>query len=361
MKNCHVKVPGKLFWAGEYAVTKSQQKALVAAVDAFLKLEIEASDQNEVISDLAAEKLTWSRTNAGKIVSTSLGADKFELIWEGIRLAERYLQAKYPDLELGSYRLRIKSQLHDQEGHKYGLGSSGAVLVACLWGILQAFSDIPESPSAADRLKVFKLAAIAESRLKMKGSFGDLAAASHGGLLLYQNFDRKWFRRAKKTTGQDVLKLLDSDWPGLTIQSLAFPDDWAFYAFWVGQEASTEKLLKRQQTQLSQDFLDQSQELVEALAQDLEKGDFTNFNRHLSANQDLIEDQLQSQGSYYASPALEEVVNSAREAGLAAKVSGAGQGDCAIAIAPNRSSAQTFLEEAQAKGLNHLDLKIYFV
>ncbi|KAA9302092.1 MULTISPECIES: phosphomevalonate kinase [Aerococcus] len=360
MKACQVTVPGKLFWAGEYAVTQSQQKAIVAAVDAFLCLEIEASDQNEVISDLAEERLTWSRTNAGKIVSTSQGADNFSLIWEGIRLAEQYLFAKYPEIDLGHYRITIKSQLHDPNGQKYGLGSSAAVLVACLRGILQAFSDIQEPLSEEDRLKIFKLAAIAEARLKMKGSFGDLAAASHGGLLLYQNFDRSWFRRAKKTTGQDVLKLLDKNWPGLLIQSLVFPDDWAFYAFWVGQEASTEKILTQQKALLDQTFLAQSQNLVEALSHDLEAEDFSSFAKHLSANQDLIEDQVQSQGSYYASPALNKVINLARQAGLAAKVSGAGQGDCAIAIAPNRASGQAFLQEAQAAALTHLDLDLYY-
>ncbi len=43
-----VKVPGKLFVAGEYAVTEPGQPSIVIAVDRYITAVIQESDKNEI-------------------------------------------------------------------------------------------------------------------------------------------------------------------------------------------------------------------------------------------------------------------------------------------------------------------------
>ena len=69
------------------------------------------------------------------------------------------------------YSLSITSELDDaKRGIKYGLGSSGAVVVATI----QAVLDFYKTPRTS--LLVYKLSVLTNLRLSQRGSFGDIAA-----------------------------------------------------------------------------------------------------------------------------------------------------------------------------------------
>src|SRR5699024_6947572 len=79
--------------------------------------------------------------------------------------------------------LIVKSELADENGIKYGLGSSAAVVVSVVEAILTRFmSKVPQ------RSLVFKLAAIAHVKTQGSGSGADIAASVYGGLLRYASY-----------------------------------------------------------------------------------------------------------------------------------------------------------------------------
>src|SRR5690625_6487725 len=75
-------------------------------------------------------------------------------------------------ITLDNITLTIKSELDDESGVKYGLGSSAAVVTSVISALLTQF--LPEEPSA---MLIFKLAAISHVKTQGSGSGADVAAS----------------------------------------------------------------------------------------------------------------------------------------------------------------------------------------
>ncbi len=73
----------------------------------------------------------------------------------------------------------------DSNGHKYGLGSSAAVLVSVI-KVLNEFYDMKLSS-----LVIQKLAVIANMKLQSLSSCGDIAVSVYSGWLAYSTFDHE--------------------------------------------------------------------------------------------------------------------------------------------------------------------------
>ena len=56
-----VRVPGKLFLAGEYAVVEAGYPALIAAINRFLTVSVEESSQGSVTSSQQGLTVAWQR------------------------------------------------------------------------------------------------------------------------------------------------------------------------------------------------------------------------------------------------------------------------------------------------------------
>ncbi|MFH7203439.1 phosphomevalonate kinase, partial [Staphylococcus aureus] len=128
-----VKAPGKLYIAGEYAVTEPGYKSVLIALDRFVTATIEEADQYKGTIHSKAlhhNPVTFSRDEDSIVISDPHAAKQLNYVVTAIEIFEQY--AKSCDIAMKHFHLTIDSNLDDSNGHKYGLGSSAAVLVSVI-------------------------------------------------------------------------------------------------------------------------------------------------------------------------------------------------------------------------------------
>ena len=182
-----IKTPGKLMIAGEYAVLEPYQPSIVTAVDRFIHTTLEKTDTNLLsLHDFNLINLPW-KFEQNKI-HFQFENEKLAFVQAAMLVTLRYLSEK--GTEIKPVHIHVRSELQDETGIKYGLGSSAAVTVAVVRGLLTYL--LPKQPSSD---LVFKLAAIAHVTTQGSGSGADIAASAYGGMLQYASFQAEWLLR----------------------------------------------------------------------------------------------------------------------------------------------------------------------
>ncbi|MFI3161763.1 phosphomevalonate kinase [Streptococcus suis] len=351
-----VKIPGKLFLAGEYAVVEAGYPAVIAAVDQYLTVTIETSDRGLLHSSQQADLyLTWERKENEIFIQDD---HPYALIETAMQLTEEYLMAKGYACH-GTYSLSVQSDLDDQaSGAKYGLGSSGAVTVATVKALLTYYGH------QVDALLTYKLAALTQTKLGMTGSFGDLAASSFGGLIAYHSLDRSWL--LGKMAELSLLDLVESDWKGLSISPIQLPQGLDLLVGWTGSAASTDSLVSQMESQKSQaekeqihvQFLADSKICVEQLIVACQTNDLVSARQALAQNRKLLQDFARGMGLVIETPQLSQLCDLAQTYGAVAKSSGAGGGDCGICLVDSKEQKVAIEKAWQQAGILPLQLKI---
>jgi phosphomevalonate kinase len=191
--------------------------------------------------------------------------------------------------------------------YKVGLGSSAAATVVAVAAGL--------GPSAAPE-RIFRLARDVHRRVQGSGSGIDVAASAHGGMVRYR---------------PDVPEPLGApDRPPVLV--------------WSGQAAATGPRVARYRAWKDRRwFVEESAALVEAFP-----GDPIPSLRRARA---LLSRMAREAGVDWATPALDRIAELAEAHGGAAKPSGAGGGDVAIALLPDPEAQAAFLAACTAEGL----------
>lgn len=354
-----VKVPGKLYLAGEYAVVEAGYPAVIAAVDQYLTVTIETSDRGNLHSSQQADLyLMWERKDSQVHIKSD---HPYALIETAMQVTEAYLTAKGHACQ-GYYSLAVQSELDDQiSGAKYGLGSSGAVTVATVQALLAYYGY------QSDPLLTYKLAVLAQTKLGMTGSFGDLAASSFGGLVAYYSVDRTWL--SGKIAEQSLLEVLEADWQGLSIQSIQLPQGLELMVGWTGRAASTDKLVqeatsKKSQSDkegLHQDFLIASRACVEGMIEGCRTGQVAVVEEAIVTNRQLLQDFAVKMGMVIETAKLSQLCQLAIENGAVAKSSGAGGGDCGICLVRTQDQKKAIHRAWQEADIQPLPLAIAYL
>jgi phosphomevalonate kinase len=327
------RAPGKLFVAGEYAVVEPGNQAILVAVDRYITVTVTEAGSAE----------------ADVVIDSDLGSREVRLRWRGGRLtggdgrtphvvsavetvAELLTEHGLPVPPLS---MSISSTLHEN-GRKYGLGSSGAVTVATVDAVA-SYCGLRLTPEER-----FRLAMLATARLEPKGSGGDLAAGTWGGWIAYRAPDRTRVLDLARVRG--TAEALRAPWPGFSVRRLPAPAGLSFQVGWTGSPASTEALvsgLHRRNWRGSashQKFVATTADLVQAAVTALESGDGPALLHEIRrARQELarLDDEV---GLGIFTPALTALCDAAEAVGGAAKPSGAGGGDCGIALLDDRAA-----------------------
>ena len=165
-----VKTCGKLYWAGEYAILEPGQLSLIKDIPIYMKGEIAFSDSYRIYSDMF-----------DFAVDLTPNTD-YSLIQETIALMNDFLADRGQTLRPFSLEIRGKME---REGKKFGLGSSGSVVVLVVKALL-ALYDI-----TVDQELLFKLASAVLLNRGDNGSMGDIACIVAEELVLYQSFNRQ--------------------------------------------------------------------------------------------------------------------------------------------------------------------------
>lgn len=340
-----ISVPGKLYLAGEYAVTHPGQSALIAAVDRFITITL--TDNADFI--LESDKLGTLINPLHKEISAI--APSWRLMYVTLQQIINLNQAKF-DKSTPPFKISVQSQL-DQNGTKLGLGSSGALVVGMLQAANQHFNW------QLTQLELFKLAVLTMLDLPnfAKGSMGDVATASYGGVIFYQNFDRAELALLREHNS--LLDQLSQPWSKLSIQTVNWPTNWQFNVGWTQKAASTQSRLNSTSQKALKPFLEQSTKLVQTLRLALEEADFNQAVATIRKAQQLLLNYTDANGVNYLTPALKQLLAIADKYQLPTKISGAGGGDNGYAITHDQLNQTQLLKSWQAVGILPLDLTIW--
>ncbi|GAA3615568.1 phosphomevalonate kinase [Secundilactobacillus similis DSM 23365 = JCM 2765] len=352
-----VKAPGKLYIAGEYAVVEAGFPAIIVALDQFVTVSIQAADQiGSIVSSQYQENSIYWRREDGEMVFDNRD-NPFHYILSAIKVTEDY--AKTLEKPLGIYHLTVESDLDSHDGRKYGLGSSAAVTVATIKALCK-FYDLP-----VDHDKLFKLAAIAHFTVQGNGSLGDIAASVYGGWIAYHSFDREWLKLAQKNYAFDTL--LDMDWPGLNVELLTPPAGLKLLVGWTGSPASTSHLVDRvalnkaKQQGDYQRFLENSKACLKRMINGFREQNLKAIQAEINVNRDLLNQLDQFTHAHIETPLLQKLCDIAQTFGGVAKTSGAGGGDCGIAIIDQKNDISKLLASWQAHQIIPLNFNVHHV
>ncbi len=336
---------GKLYLAGEYAVVDPGGMALLAGVDRYVSVSAYHVDSpvGRIFSRYyPSEGRTFSisgQSRAGNRRIISSDWDRRDIVAAALEMAYAVVtdRGQVPQV----LDLVIESGLDDEaSGRKYGLGSSAAVNVAVIDAVLQAHE------CHVSRLELFQAAYLAATLSGQSGSGGDLASASHGGVVRYRRPELA--HKPSPDCGDDLqpwAALVGTEWPNLELEHREDLPGLQLAAGWTGQPASTEAQLKRteatQPIDSKEAFITQAAEVVQRLWQtwqDEPKEILDTWRSEFARFRELLAQYGQLKGITIETKQLATLTNIALEFSAAAKSSGAGGGDCGIALLPEEQS-----------------------
>ncbi|MCI1220020.1 MAG: type 2 isopentenyl-diphosphate Delta-isomerase [Bifidobacterium sp.] len=363
--------PGKLYIAGEYAVVEHGHPAILVAVNRMLTVRVSQRDGG--LTDGAQSEPAVGARSVGNI--RSQGHDEAAVTWHrderglcvpdderpgaaylvsAIRCVEELVCAAGMGLRV--FDIDVTSDLDDISGSKYGLGSSAAVTVAAMRALL----DFYGLGAAFEPMKQYKLAFVIACRAGNVGSGGDLAASVFGGCIRFCSPDRDWIGHRLSNTA--LSELIRMPWPGLSVTRLqVFGDEAEIHhgdssagaqsgtsnrsavlrllVGWTGKPASTADLVTNVQHHSTdererryREFLEHSDRCVDALCEALTRSDMAAIREQIAQARELLRGLSSLTGTLIETPRLTALIEAATAHGAAAKSSGAGGGDCGIAI-----------------------------
>jgi phosphomevalonate kinase len=208
--------------------------------------------------------------------------------------------------------------------HKLGVGSSACTAV----GIIKAialFHDITLSDE-----ELFKHAALGHYQAQNKlGSGFDIAAAAAGKPIIYTSYDTS--QVSIETQTRSTLK----------IKPISLPSNWLWAVGFSGKSANTPELIKIFKTAQEKDShfeesLRHIEAIVQSLAAAIEQNNIVEAMKQIQKNQHLLDILSELCGNVLTTVPLKQMIDLATAQGAAAKFSGAGGGDCVIALCPTQ-------------------------
>jgi len=297
-----IRAPGKVILMGEYAVVDGSA-GVVMSIDRYADLRLEPHTHGR---DTRSDLVSFAREEA----SALLGID-----------ASRTTAV-------------VESSAFHCGNVKLGLGSSAAVTVC---SVASVFHEAGEDVGLdATRRRMWEVArGIHNSFQGVEGSGIDIAASLFGGWTVMRN-----------RAGGRVPEF--RQWN---------PPDGLLLAFvWTGEEASTPKLLEavRRFSESRPDvyggIVDRMEDTVEAFVDDGPGSPamvIESFHRYAA----LMDELGCESGTKIVTDVMAGIMAGAREAGGAAKPSGAGGGDFAVAGFSRRTDLARFLEDVRRQGM----------
>ncbi len=302
-----VSAPGKLMLLGEHAVVYNRP-CIVTAVGQRMHVAIEKLD--DPVFQLDAPDVGVE--NYEKPMD-QLGTGELP---KGARFVEVATSRVYKD---GGMPGGIKITTRSEFSSEYGFGSSSASAVCTVKAISELYDlDLPEK-------SIFKYCFETVQQVQGGGSGFDIAASLYGGTLYF-------------LTGGKTIE-------PLSIQSLPLVIGYTGVKVDTMEIVREVKDLAERDPDLVEGVYNQVSELVDAAKDEITSGNFEELGKLMNFNQSLLNDLGVS------SPLLDEMIKGARDAGAyGAKLSGAGKGDCMIALVPEEKRSEVALAIESAGG-----------
>ncbi|HHA9854155.1 TPA: phosphomevalonate kinase [Streptococcus pneumoniae] len=308
-----VKTCGKLYLAGEYAILEPGQLALIKDIPIYMRAEIAFSDSYRIYSDMFDFAVDL-RPNPD-----------YSLIQETIALMGDFLAVRGQNLR--PFSLAIYGKM-EREGKKFGLGSSGSVVVLVVKALLALYN------LSVDQNLLFKLTSAVLLKRGDNGSMGDLACIAAEDLVLYQSFDRQ--KVAAWLEEENLATVLERDW-GFSISQVKPTLECDFLVGWTKEVAVSSHMVQQIKQNINQNFLTSSKETVVSLVEALEQGKSEKIIEQVEVASKLLE----GLSTDIYTPLLRQLKEASQDLQAVAKSSGAGGGDCGIALSFDAQSTKT--------------------
>jgi len=325
VKRITASAPGKLFLTGEYAVLAGAP-ALVAAVDRHARVHVAlepgagplvveslAEGQRRVVADPAHDALALGGGDAGAVLA-----------------ALRVTRDAAPSLAATRAEVLVDTRGFLADGRKLGLGRSAATVTAAVAAFLAAVGR-------QDRREVLDAALAAHALFQDgRGSGADVAAAVRGGVLE--------FRR---------------DGARVAVVPRTLPRGLHLLVAWSGEGVATDPMLQRFAARTREPHaLGELVAVSQRAAAAVERGDGAELLDAVASTADLLARLGDETGIAIVTPALARLMTAARRVGAVAKPSGAGGGDCGIALATSAAQADAVRAAWRAEGIMPLPVAI---
>jgi phosphomevalonate kinase len=313
--------PGKLFIAGEYAVVNGLAHALLVPTSVGITVQVRKTKHMH-IRNIQYPNLSQSFTWISEI--------KQPLIRLSFEVLRQYLGEQ--QMELLPCSIKIKSSISSQHV-KYGLGSSGALVVACL-GALLKFYGWKLSP-----LDLYKLSVRAMIDHQLSSSFADLAVSSFKRPLLYHKFNKDIQTQIKTLSVQNTLAL---SWDGLVIQPVKDHELFHPLVVFSGVPAASSDFVSQVLPHIT---LADGQVLNDIVVHYRTQPIRTTITR---AKEWLLDVENKSQQKLFVAP-IQTVLSVAEQHAGFGKFSGAGGGDCVLVYFDQVSQEKLFRKKIKGR------------
>lgn len=349
--------PGKLYVLGEYAVVEPGHRAILIAVDRYVRVEARPAPREGALRSTAStSSLVWR--HQGDVLEIDEDAAGFyRYLISALRTVEALRRER--GLDPQHYELHVSSHLDDAEtGAKFGLGSSGAVTTAAV-GAIGSVYRMDLTPE-----QLYRLAMIATVQVTRTTSGGDIAASSLGGWVSYASPDREWLAEASRENR--VEDLLAAPWPGLHLERLDGPEGQVGVApvdvrvGWTGDPADTPELVgqMRKKAPIPAELLARSDSRVEAFQKALISGNVAEIGTIVAEARAILGELAEQRGTVIETPELTALVEAALSTGWWAKSSGSGGGDCGMALGPSGAPHASLDRAWVSANIRPLDLHV---
>lgn len=236
-----------------------------------------------------------------------INTDEDKIIAPQVKESRFVLESIAKFKEKFSIKQSVKITTNGDFSHNVGLGSSSAVTVATFFALSQLFNI------SLSKREIFDLSYQVTLSIQGVGSGFDIAAATYGGTLYF-------------VTGGKVIEPLRTGQIPLVVGYSGIKADTPFY---VRKVAETFKDRKSEMKKIFK----QIGNLVDRAKKSLIKKNYLELGKLMTEDHNL----LQKLG--VSIPQLDKIVKAALDAGaFGAKLSGAGGGDCMIALVPQEKS-----------------------
>lgn len=343
--------------AGEYAVLDGGA-ALVTAVDRYALAYwlapvhggSEAESRNSPDTAALPPEALVTRIlaeRAYRVVPASLHIQVDALRTHVVRRRERSRRDASLGVDAVSSEVALRSGAEDQRGEsrKLGLGSSAAAAAATAGAVL-AWAGVDVCTEAARR-EIFELAMQGHREIAPQGSGADVAASTFGSTLR--------FRRAQ-----------DDRQVAAELQALSWPAGLCSQVVWTGVEARTSDFVGKVRgwaasepqhfSRVMGELRTVAEEMVTAFGDCDVSAVLETTRQHAAALAALGE----AAGVPIVEERLAQIIKFAEQVGGAAKPSGAGGGDVAVAFFSDAEAQAAFVARCEESGvLEPLDLQLH--
>lgn len=336
-----ISAPGKIFISGEWAILKKGNPGIVSAINKRAFANIKESRDNNIhikIQNFGIKNIEAEFKRGKLIFKKRLNKKQHKelsFVKNAIEITLRYLKSWKPfRLVPDTKELYVKINKRKEE---IGLGSSAAVVVATIAAILKIHNM--SITKRENKYKIYKLAAIAHYLSQGKvGSGFDIAASVFGGIFIYKRFDPSWLRKQLQRN-REIREVVNAKWPGFYYRKLTIPRGLHLIVGWVGKSASTSTMVKKvyrwqaKNKKEAKKIFDHLAAIVRKIVQAWREKDKERIMRLMKKNEELLRLLTEESKVDIETKKLREMSDIANQNGGAGKLSGAGGGDCGIAIA----------------------------